>query len=168
MSLAKKPQEVSNGTLIYDPDKELSERFSKQQRFTTKNLQVAYGYMQNMRLEYMAQLEDSLGVIRKEYRRFREQSADADASESLRRYILDLKSSAGMFGFPLISSLGEQFFEIFDRQFDMRELKVQKALDLHIQTLNTVVKTGLRSDQSDEAKQLIGEFKKLNRTLEVL
>lgn len=169
MSNETKPTRRQDGTLVYKATNQIVKRFDEVKRITPQTTKAAEERVEQIEKEYSQQINGKIKAIDNAFLEFEKNPEAAELIEDLRRYILDLKSTAGMFGYPVISTFCELFFDIFDKNYDLRNVKVRKGIDLYINTLREIMANHVRdlSDPgSDYASKLVKEFTAMNSYLD--
>ena len=153
---------------IIEPDLETARLFQETQVISDDALAKANSFMKEMQDEYENEILDELREIKQDYARFRMAGDAGERKElyaKLSRQVLKVKSNAGMFGFELLTKLCELLFELLDHNYDVTKSRIEKSIELYINTLYIVYRRGLSGNNSEDAQKLVHELSQLNRSL---
>lgn len=153
---------------IIEPDLETARLFQETATISDDALDEARQFMDEMKQDYEGEISDELHDIKLKYSRFRmaDKSEREEIMDSLTRQVLKVKSNAGMFGFELLTQLCELLFELLeDGHYDIENARIEKSVELYINTLYIVYRNGLASVTSEESELLVSEMRMLNKTL---
>lgn len=154
---------------IIEPDMETAKLFQQTQTISDGSLSKARQFMDEMKQDYEGEISSELHDIKLKYSRYR-MADDEERKEilsTLNRQVLKVKSNAGMFGFELLTQLCELLFELLDdgNSYDVDRPRVEKSIELYINTLYIVYRRGLSSNESEDAQRVINELRRLNKSL---
>ncbi len=162
--MAKKPdiQETrADGTQIIKPDYSLKEKLGDldiNKVLSSEKVQQAEEIIEERKEDFSKEVAEDILELEKIYEKALKKPADYKVHVGkMMNVTLNIKSSSGIFGYPLATRFAQSLFSFLSVVKNLDEVSA-RMMDAHIKALKMIYRDNIQGDGGDAGKELLREL----------
>ncbi len=158
-----------DGTKIVEPDTRLKDKVGGDvsKIITEENVESAHKVIEETGKDFPEEMKKELIKLNDSFFEFRDETLtegqtknDSKIFEAFKNQVLAVKSSSGIYGYDLASTIARSLFDYCDRYACINKLGKQ-TIEVHINALKVVFNSNIEGDGGVIGKQLMEELQTL-------